>query len=69
MEKIGDFSWRDCTDLSGKENATIVAISLAAPQRYPRRLVPEEIKACMTVDGFRQKIARTLSDRKTHAGK
>jgi hypothetical protein len=34
-----------------------------------KRLVPEEIKACMAVDGFRQKIARTLSDRETHAGK
>ncbi|MBP2030068.1 hypothetical protein J2755_001002 [Methanohalophilus levihalophilus] len=64
MREICDFSWKDCKDLALDKHDGIVGIPLLVESRDPHQYALNEIKANMVVDDFKNKISRTLSEKR-----
>lgn len=64
MDRIYDFSWKECNDLHKPTHEGIIAIPLAIQKRDPHQYALEEIRASMVVDSFKNRIAKTLSERR-----
>lgn len=65
MERIHDFSWKECGDLCKNQHEGIITIPLAIQKRDPHEYALEEIKANMVVDSFKNRIAKTFSENRS----
>ncbi len=64
MRKVCDFSWKDCDNLSLEKHDGIVGIPLLAEERDPHHYALDEIRANIVVDSFKNKISKTLSEKR-----
>ena len=64
MKDVCDFSWKDCENLELDKHDGIVGIPLLIENRNPHDYALEEIKANMIVDSFKNKISKTLSEKR-----
>lgn len=64
MREVCDFSWKDCEDLGLDKHDGIVGIPLLIEERDPHQYALNEIRANMIVDSFKNKISKTLSEKR-----